>query len=122
MSPSDTERLKPLRLNPLLAVAALICFSEIVRAPRDSDPGPLATAVLGLFLIRRAIIPGPQPIMVILSGLFLTALAVASNHGLISSDSILWLGSVVIAFVCFTFWERIVRLMSRRQDPGGPES
>jgi len=112
--------MKLLRMNSLLTLAALVCFSEIVRAPKDSDPGPLLTAAFGLFLIRRAIMAAPQPIVVILCGLYLAAAAVASNHGIVSSRSLTWLLSVAAAFVCFGFWEKIAGLVRRKENPGRP--
>jgi uncharacterized protein involved in response to NO len=112
--------MKLLRMKSLLILAALVCFSEIVRAPRDSDPGPLLTAAFGLFLIRRAIMAAPQPVVVILSGLYLAAAAVASNHGIVSSRSPTWLLFVAVAFVCFGFWEKIVKLAKGKENPGRP--
>lgn len=106
------------RLNSLLTIAALVCFSEIAGAPKGSDPGPLVTAGLGLVLIRRAIIIAPQPLMVILSGWFLTAAAVGSNHGLVSSHNPGWMVSVLVAFVCYAWWERIERLWRGKRGIG----
>src|SRR5713226_5181167 len=49
----------------VLGIGTLICFAEVVYAPQESDPGPWLTAVLGLLLLRRAIIATPQPTVVI---------------------------------------------------------
>jgi len=105
--------MNPFRLNSLLTLAAMVCISEFARAPKDSDPGPWATAGLGVVLIRRAILADPQPLTVILSGLFLTAAAVASNHGFVNSRNPMWLVSVLSAGVLYVFWEKIEKLWRR---------
>jgi hypothetical protein len=94
----------------ILGVGTLICFAEVAYAPKDSDPGPWVTAVLGLLLLRRAIIATPQPAVVIFSGCFLTALMVAGNHGLLNINKPAWIGLMLVGFAGFGFWERIEKL------------
>ena len=94
----------------VLDIATLICFAEVAYAPKDSDPGPWVAAVLGLLLLRRAIIATPQPTVVSLSGCVLTAFAVAGNHGLLNINKPLWIGFMLVGFEVFGFWERIEKL------------
>jgi hypothetical protein len=96
--------------NSLLIVGAIICFAEIVRAPRNSDPGPWAAAVLGVLLLRRAIITKTQPWVVIVSGLLLAALMLAGDHGLLNINNPGWIVLMLTAFACYGFWERIEKL------------
>ena len=94
----------------ILGVGTLICFTEVAYAPKDSDPGPWVTAVLGILLLRRAIIVTPQPEVVVLSGCFLTALMVAGNHGFLNINKPAWIGLMFVGFAVFGFWERIKKL------------
>lgn len=96
--------------DALLLFPAAICFAEIVRAPQNSDPGPLITAALGIFLLLRGLAAAPQPAVVILSGYVLAGIAVGSNHGIMNGNSILWIGLFVLAAIGFGFWERIQKL------------
>ena len=94
----------------VLGFAALLCFLEIVLAPKDSDPGPILAAVMGILLVRRAIIITPQPTVVIVAGCVLAALVVTSDHGLVNINDSIWIALMVIAFVCYGLWERIEKL------------
>jgi len=94
----------------VLGIGTLICFAEVVYAPQESDPGPWLTAVLGLLLLRRAIIATPQPTVVILSGCFLTAFIVAGNHGLLNINKSVGIILILVGFAGFGFWERIEKL------------
>lgn len=96
--------------NFLLGAAAAICFAEAALGPRGGDPGPWAVVVLGLLLLRRAIITVPQPVIVILSGLLLTGIALAGDHGLLNVNNPGWIAITLIGFACYGFWERIQRL------------
>jgi hypothetical protein len=49
-------RVKIRAQNVVLGFAAVLCFIEAFSAPRESDPGPTLTAVMGILLVRRAII------------------------------------------------------------------
>ena len=99
----------------LLGIASVISFAEAVRAPRNSDPGPWAAAVLGLLLLRRAIMATPQSAVVIASGCSLAAILVAGNHGLLKVNEPVWVGLTIVAFIGFAFWERIEKLWIRPQ-------
>jgi hypothetical protein len=94
----------------LLSAAALISFGETFVAPRDSDPGPWAAAILGIVLLRRAIIVAPQPSLVILSGCILTAILVSGDHGLLNVNKPAWVGLILVAGIVYAFWERIEKL------------
>jgi len=96
--------------NAILIAGAGICFADIVYAPRDNDPGPWLTAVLGILLLRRAIVAVPQPAVVILSGCVLTTLVVLGNQGLLNINKPIWIGLILVAFTAFGFWERIHKL------------
>ncbi len=54
--------------NFVLGFAALVCFVDALVASRESDPGPALTAVMGILLVRRAVIITPQPTVVIVAG------------------------------------------------------
>ena len=54
--------------NYVLGFAALLCFIDGFLAPKGSDPGPALTAVMGILLVRRAVIITPQPTVVIVAG------------------------------------------------------
>lgn len=97
----------------LLGIGSVICLAEVVLAPKNSNPGPLLTAVLGILLLRRAIIATLQPAVVIASGCFLAALVVAGNHGLLNVNEPAWVGLIIVAGIGFAFWERIERLWIR---------
>ncbi len=91
--------------NSLLILSAIICFADVAYAPKSSDPGPLVTAVLGILLVRRALYARP-PVMVIISGYFLTALMVAGNQGLLDSHKVAGVALMLVAFACFILFER----------------
>jgi hypothetical protein len=105
---ADTLKIRP--HSWVLGIGTLICFAEVVHGPTGSDPGPWVTAVLGILLLRRAIIATPQPTVVVLSGCFLTLLVVAANHGLLNINKPLWIGFMLAGFAGFGFWERIEKL------------
>ncbi len=100
-------------LNSMLVVAAAISFVDIGYAPKNSDPGPLVTAVLGVLLLRRALYARP-PVMVVISGYFLTALVVAGNHGALEGNKLVWVALMLLGFACFVLFEkkRIERIKS----------
>jgi len=91
----------------VLSAAALISFGDAFVAPKDSDPGRWAAAILGIVLFRRAIIVVPQPFPVILSGCILTAILIAGNHGLLDANKIVWVAVILVAGIVYAFWERI---------------
>lgn len=88
-------------------MAGLISLGDGFVAPKDSDPGRWAAAILGIVLLRRAIIVGPQPSPVILSGCILAAILVAGNHGLLNVNKFVWLAAIVVAGIAYAFWEKI---------------
>jgi hypothetical protein len=91
--------------NTMLVVAAFFCFADITYAPKNSDPGPLVSAVLGILLLRRALYANP-PLMVIIPGYFLAALVVAGNHGLLHGSILVWVVLMLVGFACFALFER----------------
>lgn len=91
----------------LLGSATVIAFADGALASQDSNPGPWLTIVLGILLLRRAIIVTPQPWVVIFSGCFLTALVIAGNHELLNINDSLWIALMLLAFAGYGFWERI---------------
>ena len=93
-----------------LAIGTIICFAEIFLAPKGSDPGPWAAAILAIVLLRRAIITTQQPAVAILAGCILTVLLLAGDHGLLNVNRPAWLGLIVAAGICCAFWERLERL------------
>lgn len=94
----------------VLGFAALLCFLEIFLAPKGSNPGPMLAAVMGILLVRRAIIVTPQSPVVISAGCVLAGVAVAGDHCLVNTNKPIWIALTVIAFVCYGFWERIEKL------------
>lgn len=105
---TDTLNIRP--HSWVLGIAAVVCFAEASYAPTDSDPGRWATAVLGLLLVRRAIIATPQPTVVILAGCFLTVFVVLANHGILHINKPAGIGLVLVGFAGFGFWERLEKL------------
>ena len=95
----------------ILGFAALLCFIDAFLTPKGGDPGPALTAVMGILLVRRAIIVTPQSAVVIGAGCVLAAVAVVGNHGVVSVNKPIWIGLTVIAFVCYGLWERIQHLL-----------
>jgi hypothetical protein len=95
----------------VLGFAALLCFLDAFLAPKGGDPGPALTAVMGILLVRRAVIVTPQSAVVIVAGCTLAGVAVVGNHGLVNVNSPMWIGLIVIAFVCYGLWERIEKLL-----------
>ena len=95
--------------NWLLVLAAAICFAEAAKFPKN-DPGLVATAVMGLFLLLRGSTTAPQSPVVTVAGWILAALAVTSDEGLLNVNDALWIGVILIAFVAFGFWQRIEKL------------
>jgi hypothetical protein len=99
----------------VLGFGALLCFLEIVLAPKGSDPGPAVAAVMGLLLVRRAIIITPQPSVVIVAGCVLTALVIAGDHGLVNINKPVWIAMILIASACYALWERIEKLWRQQK-------
>jgi hypothetical protein len=91
--------------NSILIVAAAICFADIVYASKSSDPGPLVTGILGILLLRRALYAHP-PVMVIVSGYFLTALMVTGNQGLLDRHKLAGVTLILLGFACFILFEQ----------------
>ena len=87
----------------------MLCFLDSFVA-RGDDPGPAITAVMGILLVRRAIIITPQPVVVIFAGCFMAGLFVASNHGIINGNRPIWIALFVVSAVCYGLWERIEKL------------
>jgi hypothetical protein len=98
--------------NFVLGFAALLCFVDAFVASRESDPGPALTAVMGILLVRRAVIITPQPTVVIVAGCVLAGLAVTGNHALVNINNWVWIALMLIAGVCYALWERIEKLWS----------
>src|SRR5271169_3603656 len=96
--------------NFVLGFAALMCFLDSFLAPRGSDPGPALTAVMGILLVRRAIVITPQSMVVIFAGCVLAGLAVAGDHGFLNINRPIWIVLVVTAAACYALWERIEKL------------
>jgi hypothetical protein len=66
--------------NVVLSLAAVSCFVGAFAAPKRRDPAPALTAVMGILLLRRAIIGySPAPV-VIVAGCVLAGLAVRATH------------------------------------------
>ena len=99
--------------NYVLGFAAALCFLDSFLAPKESDPGPLLTAVMGILLVRRAVIITPQSAVVIVAGCALAGLAVVGNHSLVNINAAIWIVLMLIAGVCYGLWERIEKLWSR---------
>jgi len=98
--------------NFVLGFAALLCFVDSFLAPKGGDPGPPLTAVMGILLVRRAVIITPQPTVVIVAGCVLAGLAVTGNHALVNINNWVWIALMLIAGVCYGLWERIEKLWS----------
>ena len=96
--------------NFILGFAAVVCFLDGILAPKESDPGPILTVVMGILMVRRAVIITPMPTVVIVAGCVLTALAVGGNHGFMNANMPIWIALVTIAGVCYALWERIQKL------------
>jgi hypothetical protein len=96
----------------VLGLAAVLCFVDAFVARKGSDPGPALTAVMGILLVRRAIIITAQPTVVIAAGCALAGLAIAGNHALVNINNWVWIALVLIASVCYALWERIEKLWS----------
>jgi hypothetical protein len=94
----------------VLGFAAVLCFLEGFLAPKGSDPGPALTAVMGIVLVRRAIIVTPQSAVVVIAGCVLAGLAVAGDHGFVNINNPIWIALILIAGVCYALWERIEKL------------
>ena len=94
----------------VLGFAAVLCFLDSFLAPKGSDPGPALTAVMGILLVRRAVIVTPQSAVVISAGCVLAGLAVVGNHGFVNVNRSIWIALMLIAGVCYGLWERIERL------------
>ena len=99
--------------NYVLGLAAVLCFADCFLAPRNSDPGPALTAVMGILLLRRAVIITPQSAVVILAGCVLATLVVIGNHSFVNINAPVWIGLILVAFVGYGFWERIEKLFRR---------
>lgn len=95
--------------NFVLGLAAVICFVDAFVA-KGEDPGPAPTAVLGILLVRRALVISPQPPIVIVAGCILTALVLAGNHSVVNINKPVWIVLVLVGFVFFGWWERIVKV------------
>ena len=80
-----------------------------------NDPGTVATAVMGIVLLRRLLVISPQPIPPIASGCVLAAAAVAGDQGLININRPIWIALIVVAGAVFGLWERIQRLWTDRE-------
>lgn len=94
----------------VLGFGALLCFFEIVLAPKGSDPGPTLAAVMGILLVRRAVVVTPQPTVAIAAGCVLAALVVGGDHGLVDINKPIWIALILIASACYALWERIEKL------------
>ena len=95
--------------NFVLGFVALLCFVDSLVAKGD-DPGPVVTAVMGILLVRRAIIVTPQPAIVIVAGCAVTAEMLAGNHGLLNVNRPVWIALGLVAFACYGWWERFQKL------------
>src|SRR5215467_7133 len=91
----------------VLSATALISFGDTFIAPKHSEPGRWAAAILGIVLFRRAIIVVQQPSPVILSGCILAAILVAGNHGLLDANKLVWVTVILVAGIVYAFWEKI---------------
>jgi hypothetical protein len=96
--------------SSVLGFAAVLCFLDSFLAPKGSDPGPALTAVMGILLVRRAVIVTPQSAVVIFAGCVLAGLMVVGNHSFVNLNRPIWMGLILILFVCYGLWERIERL------------
>jgi phosphoglycerol transferase MdoB-like AlkP superfamily enzyme len=98
--------------NFVLGIASAVCFVDAFLVPRGDDPGPVVTFVMGIVLVRRAVIVTPQPTIVIAAGCALTLLILVGNHHLANVNTALWIGLVIISAVCYALWEKIQKLWS----------
>jgi hypothetical protein len=99
--------------NCVLGFAALLCFIDGFLAPKGSDPGPLLTAVMGILLVRRAVIITPQSLIVIVAGCAITIEALAGNHGLVNISKPVWIVLILVFFACFGWCERLEKLWGK---------
>lgn len=88
----------------------MISFAEIFLAPKGSDPGPWAAAILGVLLLRRAITPAKQSALAIVAGCLLVTLLVAADHGFLNVNRLAWIGVLVVVGFGYAFGERIEKL------------
>jgi hypothetical protein len=86
--------------NFVLGLAASSCFLDGFLAPKESDPGPALTAVMGILLVRRAVVTTPQSVAVISAGCILAVIIVAGNHSHKHKQTI-WIALIVISAVCY---------------------
>lgn len=96
--------------NFVLGFAAVSCFLDSFLAPKESDPGAALTAVMGILLVRRAVVVTPQSAVVIFVGCVLAGLMIVGNHSFININKPIWIALIVIAAVCYGLWERIEKL------------
>ena len=96
----------------MLGLAAVLCFVDAFVARKGSDPGPALTVVMGILLVRRAIIVTTQPTVVIAAGCALAGLAITGNNALVNINDWVWIALVLIASVCYALGERIEKLWS----------
>ncbi len=68
---------------------------------------------MGILLIRRAVIVTPQSAVVIVAGCGLAGLMVVGNHSFVNLNRPIWMGLILILFVCYGLWERIEKLWKR---------
>jgi hypothetical protein len=99
--------------NFVLGFAALLCFVDSFLAPKGSDPGAVLTAVMGILLVRRAVIITPQPAVVIIAGCLLSGLTLVGNHSFVNINNSIWIALILIAGVCYALWERIEKLWKK---------
>jgi len=92
--------------NYVLGFAALLCFIDSFLVPKGDDPGPAVNAVFGILLVRRALVVTPQSLIVIVAGCAVTAEMLAGNHGLVNINKPVWIALGVVAFACYSWWER----------------
>jgi|SRR6185437_11625143 len=116
--------MKTLSMNPanlplrksLLIVAMWACFATAARMPRGDDhPGPLATVVLGILLLRRGAAARAQPMPVILAGCLLAVLTIMADLGSLNGNTALWIVLILIGFAFYGFWEKIEKLWRNNQ-------
>lgn len=93
--------------------AAAACFADAVFASGAYDPGRVVVGVMGILLVRRAVVRVPQPHVVIASGCLLAAFMIVSNLGWINGNEPGWIVFMVLGFVCYALWERIEGLWKR---------
>jgi hypothetical protein len=96
--------------NFVLGFAAVLCFLDSFLASKESDPGRAASAVMGILLVRRAVIVTPQSAVVIFAGCVLAGLVIVGNHRFVNINNLIWIALLLIAAVCYGLWERIEKL------------